>query len=186
MKTLTVLWVVFCLAACGGNLITDNIGILTSGLSVESSDGKYIGDIIGMEAPEGLSGGYGFGSTVAYLYNETYDFIFLFNLDSGKPFLGFGLCFTNNTCTFSEDDNPIITNRSTIHMWGALDPDTQYAYTALEDSKVSMNVVVKSCYDGGVCKLQDANTIITQGIHLKKTNDRIDFGLPPIKIVRGN
>ena len=55
MKTLTVLWVVFCLAACGGNLITDNIGILTSGLSVESSDGKYIGDIIGMEAPEGLS-----------------------------------------------------------------------------------------------------------------------------------
>jgi hypothetical protein len=77
----------------------DNTTVLTMGLYVESSDGKYIGEFAGLVE---ASDEHVEERSCVFIYNPSLDAFFEINLDTARPCSEIDIGFSTPDCTWSE------------------------------------------------------------------------------------
>jgi len=173
MRSAFILFLLVFLGGCG----EDSTSLLHSGLYLESSDGKYIGEFAGI--PDPGPGYYGVkpGLFCAYVYNHDLGLFYGVNLDTATACNPFQLSFSEYNCSFTGQVS--CGHCSPGIYWGVIDSDTSKLYVVGE-SEQQLELRSYSDVFTGECHTSGPTT--SPVFPLVDTGETVDFGSPPIVI----
>lgn len=162
------------LLGCGANNDGTGLSVIVSGVYLESSDGKYIGELVGMADPYEYR-----WRNCAYVYNPEINGIFGVELDAADACNAFMIEFSGSNCEF---DTTVVTSMPITSMWLAVEPGSGDVYAA--SSEVTSGTIGSRLhYQSGECQPRDTpETFDTKHVIYESTGDRIDFGSAPVQI----
>jgi len=174
MKYILIVFMALSILGCGSEDDGNGLSVYTTGLWLESSDGKYIGELAGVPDLEV----YIRHRNCVHVYNPDYNIFFSVDLDTAKACNMLWIYFSNSDCTYT--DGQVYTAYLPLNsMWRAIDPETGDLYAASEEV-TDIEILSGENAGTGICESKSMTSENTK--LLVNTGVAIDLGQPPIVI----